>query len=111
MFGNLCNQKNNSSKLPIDIEEVDFIELKRQNNLTSVLLPQKNIIEFVHKWNKARPKGLIKYIPDFWLKIAFKDGRDRNFRIKGKYIKENNDLCYNIRSINYFESLWQSLTI
>jgi hypothetical protein len=107
--------KSNFEKSNIDIETVDFIEIKNRvgqsdtlDNLTKRLTDdQKN--QFVEKFNNSKPNGLRKAIPLYFIDVHLKDGTKRSYRINGQYIKENNDYCFDLGESKFIESIWNEL--
>lgn len=72
----------------------------------SVIFSESQINRFVRKWNNSYPIGPCKYIPKFTMTIKIKNGKNRDFRINGKTIKEHND--YGFRFIcgdDFFEAI------
>jgi hypothetical protein len=115
-----CGQtktKSNFEKSNIDIETVDFIEIKNRagqsdtlDNLTKRLTDeQKN--QFVEKFNNSKSNGLRKAIPLYFIDVHLKDGTKRSFRINGQYIKENNDYCFDLRDSKFIETIWNELNV
>ena len=115
-----CGQtktKSNFEKSNIDIETVDFIEIKNRagqsdtlDNLTKRLTDeQKN--QFVEKFNNSKPNGLRKAIPLYFIDVHLKDGTKRSFRINGQYIKENKDYCFDLRDSKFIETIWNELNV
>jgi hypothetical protein len=113
-----CGQtksKSNFEKLIIDIETVDYIEIKNRagqsdtlDNLTKRLTDeQKN--QFIEKYNNSKPNGLRKAIPLYFIDVNLKDGTKRNFSMNGQYIKENNDYCFDLGDSKFIESIWNKL--
>ncbi len=113
-----CGQTKTKSdfvKSSIDIETVDFIEIKNRagqsdtlDNLTKRLTEeQKN--QFVEKFNNSKPNGLKKGIPLYFIDVHLKDGFKRSFRINGQFIKENNDYCFDLRDSKFIETIWNEL--
>jgi hypothetical protein len=41
--------------------------------------------------------------------LTFKDGRTRKFRVNKKFIKEDNDCCFDLGDDKYLERLWPEL--
>ena len=110
-----CGQtktKSTGNKENIDLTTVDNIELRKHLyqkdslNLNLKILTGEQSIWLVDKWNNAKPKGLCKYFPTYWLRIHFKDSMERTFRINGQSIKESNDYCYDLGDSKYLEQLW-----
>lgn len=113
-----CGQtktKSNFEKSNIDIETVDYIEIKNRagqsdtlDNLTKRLTDeQKN--QFIEKFNNSKPNGLRKAIPLYFIDVHLKDGTKRSFRINGQYIKEKNDYCFDLGESKFAESIWNEL--
>jgi len=115
-----CGQtksKSNFEKLIIDIETVDYIEIKNRAGQSDTLMnltkrltdEQKN--PFIEKYNNSKPNGLRKAIPLYFIDVILKDGTKRNFSMNGQYIKENNDYCFDIGDSKFIEKIWNELNI
>lgn len=102
-------------KINIDIESVDFIEINNKSEqfdtiqVGKKLLTEKRKNEFVNKWNSAKSVGPIKSMTRFFITVHFKDGTTRQFRGSGQYLKEGNDLGFDLVDSKYLETLWYEL--
>lgn len=63
----------------------------------------------IDKLNKSNSKDPCIYTVEYFLYIYFKDGTQRDFKINGTLIKENNSWCFDINDADYFENLWIEL--
>jgi hypothetical protein len=113
-----CGQtksKSNFEKLIIDIETVDYIEIRNRAGLSDTLnkltkrLTDEQKNRFIEKYNNSKPNGLRKAIPLYFIDVNLKDGTKRNFSINGQYIKENNDYCFDLGNSKFIESIWNKL--
>ncbi|WP_291117920.1 hypothetical protein [Flavobacterium sp. UBA6135] len=115
-----CGQtksKSNFEKIIIEIETVDFIEIKNtvgqsdtlKNHTKRLTYDQKKL--FVEKFNSSKSNGLRKSISLYFIDVHFKDGTKRSFRINGKYIKENNDYSFDLGDSKLIETVWNELNV
>jgi len=106
-------QKSQSfGKKSIDKDSVDYIVIEQWHKDSSAFrLNNKQINDFIDKWNNSSSVGLYKYIAEYDLTVHFKNGLLRNFRINTEKIKENNDYCYNILDKDFFNNVWQQAKI
>jgi len=113
----LTKSKSNFEKINIDLETVDFIEIKNRvakfdtlDNQTKRLTDkQKN--QFVVKFNNSKSNGLRKAFPLYFIDVYLKGGTKRSFRINGQYIKEKNDYCYDFGDSKFIEMIWNELNV
>lgn len=114
IFAIACNQSKSKSKSynRLDLNKVSRIEIsKKEMSLDSKNSPVRSLTEkqirlFTEKLNQADKFEYRKYFPSYELFIYLRDGSVRSFRIAGKYIKENNDLCFDFDDENYFSNLY-----
>jgi hypothetical protein len=66
---------------------------------------------FSDRWKQADKSELRKYLPSYNLTVYLKSGVTRHFRIGGKYIKENNDYCFDFIDENYFSGLYSNAEV
>jgi hypothetical protein len=123
IFLTACGQTKSKStidKRTINVERIDRIEIsKRSTPPDSTIVALKTLTSdqvnsFADKWNQTGNPELRKYSPSYNLSIYLKHGATRHFRVEGKYIKENNDYCYDFGDDNYFPLLYanaQTLTV
>jgi len=113
-----CGQtktKSNFEKNIIDIENVDFIEIKSTAGQSDTLKNQTKRLTndqkklFVEKFNNSKSNELRKSISLHFINVHFKDGTKRSFRINGQYIKENNDYSFDLGDNKLIESFWNEL--
>ncbi len=115
-----CEQTKSKSyfeKINIDIELVDFIEIKNtagqsdtlENQTKPLTNNQKKL--FVEKFNSSKFNGQRKAIPLYFIDVHFKDETKRSFRINGQYIKENNEYCFDLGDGSLIESIWNELNL
>lgn len=99
-----CNNSKNTScsKEKLHSESIRNIELNKDMNGNSLSLSDIKSDEFVKLWNEAESVGLMKFKPDFYVKVNLASGDIRNFRVNSKYIKENNDCCFEITDSTFF---------
>ena len=99
-------------KKSIDKDSVDYIVIEQwHKDSAAYRLSNKQIMDFIDKWNSSSSSGLYKYIADYNLTVHMKNGLLRNFRINRDKIKENNDYCYNITDKDFFNNVWQQAKI
>lgn len=100
--------KHTDDRRMIDLSKVDFIKICRQQDTAQncKLLTNEQAHLFVKKWNKSKSTGPCKYIVLYWIKVMFKDGTERIFRLNGKDIKSEDDWCYDLDDSQYIEQLW-----
>jgi hypothetical protein len=115
-----CGQtktKSNFEKIKIDIETVDFIEIRNRPGQLDTLVNQTNRLTseqknlFVEKFNSSKSNGLRKAIPLYFIDVHLKDGTKRNFSVNGQYIKENNDYCFDLGNSKFIETIWNELNV
>ncbi len=115
-----CGQTKNKSlneKKNIDNQRIDRIEIsKRASPSDTTMFPLKvltieQVTTFADKWNKGTYSELRKYLPSFTLTVYLKSGALRHFRVGGKFIKENNDFCFDFGNENYFSDLYSNANI
>lgn len=98
----------------LDIARVDKIEIMKcpmsidTAGFTKKKLTDKQTKSFVDKWNHFGNPELRKYESSFKLTIFLKSGAKREFRIGGRFIKENNDYCINFEDEDYFSNLYSN---
>jgi hypothetical protein len=107
VFG-LKNKVYKVRKQTIGFSTVDGIKIHNSAQVVQYLTSEQ-VKLFVEKWNNSKPKGLCKYIVLFWIDLTFKDGRTRKFRVNKKFIKEDNDCCFDLGDDKYLERLWPEL--
>lgn len=115
-----CGQtktKSNFEKSNIDIETINFIEIRNKagqsdtlENKTKRLTKDQQKL-FVEKFNSSKSNGLRKAIPLYFIDVHLKDGTKRNFRVNGQYIKENNDYCFDLGDSKLIETIWNELIV
>ena len=99
----------------IKSEQVDFIDIDKYPKFKSDTIPsnrkrltQEQLNEFVSNWNKAKSKGVYKFISTYYITIYFKDGSKREFRTNTtNLIKEESDWSFECGDIHFFENLWK----
>lgn len=113
-----CGQtktKSNFEKSKIDIETVDFVEINNKSVQLDTIqsdkkqLTEKQKNEFINKWNNSKSVGPIKSVTRFFITVHFKDGTTRQFRGSGQYLKEGNDIGFDLGDSKYLETLWNDL--
>lgn len=101
-------------KQSISIEQIDRIEISKRvlpsdtTKFAAKVLTDSQVISLIDKWNNAENPVLRKYLPSYNLTIFLKSGALRHFRISGKYIKENNDYCFDFDNENFFRDLYSN---
>jgi len=112
-----CGQTKKQSlieKTSIDIGRVDRIEISKRaippdtTKITLKVLTDEQAKSFIDKWNNTDNPELRKYLPSYNLTIYLKSGAVRQFRVGGKYIKENNDYCIDFGDEKFFTELYSS---
>lgn len=109
-----CGQTSNkilSDKSSIDIAFVDHIEITKRTASDTIVYKPKRLNEsdtkdLVDKWNNAKRSDLIKYLPEFFIDIYFKDGTKRTFRISQSNMKERSDWCYDLGDKELIKRIW-----
>jgi len=105
--------KSTNSKDLIDIQSVRYVEIltnsSKEDSLLHVRirLSDQQVKVFVDKWNDAKPKGLWKFIIQYEVEVVLENGKTRNFRINGSKVKEKGDLCFDMGSMKFLESLME----
>lgn len=111
------NKKVSIDKVPIDIPRIDKIEISKRAfppdsvDYSLKFLTKEHTDLFAGNWNKTDNGTLRKYLPSYNLTLYLKHGAIRKFRVGGRYIKENNDYCYDFADTNFFERLYENAII
>ncbi|MFP4026057.1 MAG: SecDF P1 head subdomain-containing protein [Thiohalospira sp.] len=115
-----CGQtkkKSTIDKVTIDIQRVDKIEISKgvltadSSDSSLKILTKEQIDLFATNWNKTDNPTLRKYLPSYNLTLYLKHGAIRKFRTGGRYIKENNDYCYDFIDSNFFATIYENAII
>lgn len=106
---NSCGQfseKLYTNKQKIILENVEFINIRKQVSDSAHCLNSNQCSAFVDKWNNAEYTGLGIYMASYVIEVKLKDGEYRSFRINGASIKENTDYCFDLGDSKFIEALW-----
>ncbi|MBJ7428253.1 MAG: hypothetical protein JHD28_04760 [Bacteroidia bacterium] len=115
-----CGQtksKSENEKSTLDFDQIDHIEIIKRSippdtkNYAVKVLTKVQVKSFSDKWNQTTKSELRKYLPSYNLTVYLKSGATRHFRIVGKYIKENNDYCFDFIDANYFSNLYSNAEV
>lgn len=99
---------------PFEIEQIKsaIIEVGPNFNMADTndiirSLPYEYIEQITDEMNIGKNIGLTKFLPKYELTFVLKNGRTRTFRLTGNSFKENDDLTYEFRTMNYADSIWK----
>jgi hypothetical protein len=103
------SKKSINEQTKIDLELVDNIHIKKELYGTdSIRLNKEQTELFVKEWNNAKPEGLYKMGPEFWLILELNNDSIRKFRTNRNLIKEKNDWTYSISDSTLISSFWKT---
>lgn len=76
---------------------------------STIFLRKKDTGNLIRAMNNAEPVGMLKFFPEIHITIHyFRDGSERNFRVRENLFKEKGDHSYKLRNKDYFENLWRN---
>src|SRR5690606_29837628 len=103
------SKKSLQKQIKINLEEVDYIHIKKTlYGVDFINLNKKQTELFVKEWNNAEPVGLVKMAPKFWIILKFNNDSIRKFRMRGNLIKEKNDWTYSVSDSSVINSFLKS---
>ena len=62
-------------------------------------------------YNSAKPSGMRKAIPLYFIEVYLKEGSVRKFTTNGQYIKEKTDFCFDMGNAKFIDSIWTELNV
>jgi|GEM_PF-1582099 len=120
IFLSACGQtksKSANEKDSIGFDRIDLIEISKRStpsdstNFSLKVLTSEQVKSFSDRWNQTDKSELRKYLSSYNLTAYLKSGATRYFRVGGKFIKENNDLCFDFGDDNYFSNLYSNANL
>lgn len=104
-----CNMSVKDSKIEketIQLDSIDIIYFKKRTAAgDSIVMTENQSKIFADYWNRAKPVGLIKYLPEYTIKAIMKDNSVKTFRVRGTSIKDDKDWTYDFGDSAFFESM------
>ncbi|WP_460219354.1 hypothetical protein [Psychroserpens sp. MEBiC05023] len=102
------SQKPIRKQTKIDLQLVDYIDIKKGPNRTdSIRLNKEQTELFVTQWNNATYEGVYKMSSKFWITVKLKNDSIRKFRTNKNLIKEKKDWTYSLSDSTLISSFWK----
>lgn len=111
-----CSQEktNYSIQTPLMIENIDSVIIKSHQS-NSILSTTKRLSsnqskKLIEKWNNAKTIGPCKYMWTYNIDVYLKDKTQRNFRVNGSIMKEQNDWGFDLVDTSYIDQIFLTST-
>lgn len=96
----------NHKKFVIDKNTIDHIEIRKQNDSESLILPEDQIEKIVTQLENAEPLKPSKDFVDYHLIFQLKDGTTLNYTTKQNIVRAPGGYTYSLDDKDFFKKIW-----